>query len=225
MDLKAIGKYLLEMRTKQGYSQGELASFFNVTPQAISKWERGVGLPDVSLLLAIANFYHVTLDNLLLLDDNNNFVGEYHLEPSLNGKCIRILRKSKHLSQKDLASILHITFQSVSKWERGETIPEMDTLIQICHYFEISLDDFFHNTPLQEYQSKRKKNLLRTIGGSFIILCLITLPLFLNHHNNSAASSSVYDHEGSATGNPNPPSLDISSDSTSSATEEIEEYN
>ena len=60
MDTKDM---ILELRTKMGLSQDELAEKVFVTRQAVSRWERG-GSPDIALLPAIAQVFSVTLDEL-----------------------------------------------------------------------------------------------------------------------------------------------------------------
>lgn len=53
---------------------------------------------------------------------------------------IKELRVSKQLTQKALAEKLNVTLQSGSKWEREESIPDIETLISLCQYFQISLE-------------------------------------------------------------------------------------
>lgn len=50
------------------------------------------------------------------------------------------LRNQKGYSQEELAELLNISRQSVSKWETGVTTPEIDKLIQLCDIFGVSLD-------------------------------------------------------------------------------------
>lgn len=50
------------------------------------------------------------------------------------------LRKENKMSQEDLAASLDVSRQSVSKWESGQTYPEMDKLLAICKIFNVSLD-------------------------------------------------------------------------------------
>lgn len=52
-----------------------------------------------------------------------------------------LLRKNKKLSQEELANLLGVARQTISKWELGETTPEMDKLIKISEIFEMSLDE------------------------------------------------------------------------------------
>ena len=55
------------------------------------------------------------------------------------------LRKQKGLSQEQLGDQIGVTRQTVSKWELGETTPEMDKLIQLSKLFEVSIDELVGN--------------------------------------------------------------------------------
>lgn len=54
---------------------------------------------------------------------------------------LMMLRKSKNLSQEQLGNELNVARQTVSKWELGETTPEMDKLIKMSEIFGVSLDE------------------------------------------------------------------------------------
>lgn len=56
---------LLTLRTQSGYSQEALAEKLNVSRQAISKWEIGTTLPETEKVIAISDFFEVSLDYLL----------------------------------------------------------------------------------------------------------------------------------------------------------------
>ena len=56
---------LLNLRTQFGYSQEALAEKLNVSRQAISKWELGTTLPETEKVIAISDFFKVSLDYLL----------------------------------------------------------------------------------------------------------------------------------------------------------------
>ena len=56
---------LLVLRTQSGYSQEALAEKLNVSRQAISKWELGTTLPETEKVIAISDFFEVSLDYLL----------------------------------------------------------------------------------------------------------------------------------------------------------------
>ena len=56
------------------------------------------------------------------------------------------LRKEKKYSQEELADMLDVTRQSVSKWESGQTYPEMDKLLAICKIFGCTLEELTNDT-------------------------------------------------------------------------------
>ncbi len=65
------------------------------------------------------------------MDANTFNSSEKHFR-TLEGPMIRKLRKEHGLTQKQLASILYVTHQSVSSWERGETKPSLDNAVRLC---------------------------------------------------------------------------------------------
>jgi transcriptional regulator with XRE-family HTH domain len=60
------------------------------------------------------------------------------------------LRKDKGIGQQDLAEILGVSFQSVSKWETGTTMPDITLLPSIAEYFNISVDELLGLKPLRK---------------------------------------------------------------------------
>jgi transcriptional regulator with XRE-family HTH domain len=75
------------------------------------------------------------------------------------GNKIYTLRKSKNLSQNELAELLNVSRQAVSKWETDAAVPELDKLIALGDLFEISLDDLTERNVKQKTDSE-------TIGTS-----------------------------------------------------------
>lgn len=68
------------------------------------------------------------------------------------GENLKRLRKGKNLTQETLADFLGVSFQAVSKWERGETYPEITILPAISAFFGVSIDDLFGIDKTQQEQ-------------------------------------------------------------------------
>ena len=64
MDQEKIGKFIKDLRIKNNLTQKEFADRYNVTYQAVSKWENGKNMPDLSLLKEICKDFDVSLDDL-----------------------------------------------------------------------------------------------------------------------------------------------------------------
>ncbi len=57
------------------------------------------------------------------------------------GENIKRLRKAKSVTQEQIAEVLGVSVTAVSKWERGETYPDISLLFPLAHYFEVTLDE------------------------------------------------------------------------------------
>ncbi len=65
MEKRTVGECIALLRKRLGISQRELAELLGVTDKAVSKWERGVSLPDVTLLSPLAEALQLSVDSLL----------------------------------------------------------------------------------------------------------------------------------------------------------------
>lgn len=70
------------------------------------------------------------------------------------------LRKQKGLSQEELANRLNVSRQTISKWEIGDSTPDMENLIAISDMFEISLDELvMDKAPVQTENNQLKSDI------------------------------------------------------------------
>ena len=93
-------------------------------------------------------------------------------------------RKAKELSQEDLAEALGLSRQAVSKWETGESKPDLDNLIGLCKQLELSMEYLcFGAAPKAETsdQIPKRRPFKRIIGIAVTTLCAI-LVFFLGMH-------------------------------------------
>lgn len=67
-------------RKQAGLSQEKMAEQIGVSRQAITKWENGTGIPDISNLVAIADLFHISVDELLSKEKNDRKKSEYLYE-------------------------------------------------------------------------------------------------------------------------------------------------
>lgn len=65
MNCKIIGELIYSLRKEKQLTQQQLADLMNISDKAVSKWERGLGCPDVSLLPELAEIFGVSLEVLL----------------------------------------------------------------------------------------------------------------------------------------------------------------
>lgn len=93
---------------------------------------------------------------------------------------LRELRKQHGMSQEELADHLQVSRQSISKWENGSAMPELDKLLQLCELFQCTLDDLLKGeireepaiTKAEYEKQTRLEAILTTVGVGMILLGL-----------------------------------------------------
>ncbi len=68
MDSKETGALILRLRMERNWTQRYMAEALHVSVQAVSKWERGLGCPDISLLPSLSELFGVSVERLLAGD-------------------------------------------------------------------------------------------------------------------------------------------------------------
>ena len=98
------------------------------------------------------------------------------------GEKLKRLRKSRGLSQEQLAAELNVSRQSISKWELGESKPEIENLIALSEFFNVSIDELLkinkECTSTSEVSAKEER-LIMNVGclkkGIKILISLIII--------------------------------------------------
>lgn len=107
------------------------------------------------------------------------------------GNRILEFRKQKNLSQEDLAEKIGVTRQTISKWELGETTPDIKQINKIVESFDIDLSDILS---CEKKNVKKNKNIVTCL---LIICSIITIIAFFKliynmGYNNASKSSNLH---------------------------------
>ena len=103
------------------------------------------------------------------------------------GERLLKLRKEKNISQEELANVLDVSRQTISKWETDQTTPDFDKIIPLCEYFDITSDELLTGKmDIKESKKQdRKKIFARNIAISvglyiFSLVMIIILATVFN---------------------------------------------
>lgn len=96
MDLIKIGKYIAEKRKALGLTQKQLTEKLNMSDKSVSKWERGICLPDVSIYMELCSILRISINEFLAGKDID---AENVIEKS-DSNLIQITKESKKKQKK-----------------------------------------------------------------------------------------------------------------------------
>ena len=100
MDQKKIGAFIAQCRKEKNLTQMQLAELLEITNQAVSKWENGRGMPDVSLLQPLCNVLDISLNEL--------FSGEHISAEEYKGKAEENI--SRLFQEKQIANLKPVKY-------------------------------------------------------------------------------------------------------------------
>lgn len=103
MDLIKIGKYIAFKRKEQGLTQKQLAEKLNMSDKSVSKWERGICLPDVSVYLELCKILDISINEFLAGED----IPKETIEQKAEENIIQITKDNKN-KQKYLKKIIRL---------------------------------------------------------------------------------------------------------------------
>lgn len=127
------------------------------------------------------------------------------------GKIIKKIRIENNLTQEKFAEELGVTYQAVSKWENGKSLPDISLIKEICNKYNIDINSFLDGDNV-----KNKKNIKLIIIFLIMFFILIVFLILLNHNDSNfefkqiSSSCSSFTLNGTAAYNKNKTSLSIS---------------
>ena len=130
-----FGNKLKEIRTNSNVKQIELANYLGVRNTTISAWETGDNEPDLTTVVKIANFFHVTTDYLL---DNVNDLSQ------IIGNNLRVARINAGYTQKEIAEKLHTKQTIYSRYETGKLQLDYEKITLLCKIYQIDSTKLFN---------------------------------------------------------------------------------
>lgn len=182
MDQKKSGSFLRELRKEKQLTQEQLAERFGVTSRSVSRWETGSNMPDLSILVELADFYDVDIRDIIdgerKGEDMNKkekerlqLVADY-AETEKN----TLLMRLRIFSIVGLISLIAgLTMMVIS---RDNNLPVYDYLMGTLMGVAIGalLVAVFYSTGVLENMRKRKRTLMKVL---LVISILVLLGTFI----------------------------------------------
>ncbi|MCI8889247.1 MAG: helix-turn-helix transcriptional regulator [Hungatella sp.] len=121
------------LRKQRGLTQQELADILGVKRSTVANWESSKREPEIDMLVCIAEYFNMSLDNLVLKE----------LKPllPLYASNIKYLRKRQEITQEDMAKLLEVSKSNMSKYESGAVELSNQGLIKVSEIFNVTIDD------------------------------------------------------------------------------------
>lgn len=192
-----LGERIRALRTSRGLTQEALAELLRVSSQSVSRWEQGVCYPDTELLPAIANYFSITLDELMGMDQLRSkqvrdaiFTAALDAERCGNpSQSADILRSALHIHPEDdalSAQLALVLSQSDVRSDLSEAIRLSEAVLErsinekLCHTVRANLCVLYKKA----HQSERAEALVRTLPH--VWECRETLLPYIHHDRDAA---------------------------------------
>lgn len=110
------------------------------------------------------------------------------------GEMIRAKREERDMTQQELAELLHVTRQTVSRWESGSRCPDLILSKQIADAFGISLDELVSSSDVDTYVPKKmtSTDIKKMLAALFLVILSVWILVFgVASNSNSLAVISL----------------------------------
>lgn len=163
-----IGEMIRQYRERKGITQKELAEKLNVTPQAVSRWENGISMPDVYVLPKLADLLHASIDGLLGYHGGN--------ETKI---CEEELRKYFHGEHPDEPVLGQQQIDSMTGYLPGEGKPSGKKILAIddSAFMRMMLENILTSNGHTVWQAEDGLEALDLLERRNIDLCLLDIAM------------------------------------------------
>lgn len=134
MSITDISCRIKKARLDAGLTQKQVAEKLGITYQAISNYERGANRIDTDTLSKLCRIYCIQISDL---------INDYETICMTFGQRLRLARKEKQLTQKELAAKINAKHNSISNWENDQNMPDPDTIQNLCWALDVQPNFFF----------------------------------------------------------------------------------
>ena len=151
MDLVKIGRFIAGRRRAQGLTQARLAEQLGITDRAVSKWERGLSLPDASIMLELCRLLQISVNDLLC----GEVVTMEHRNEQAERNLMEMVRQKEEADRHLLTAEIYIgalgaviffacvftaAFAPMADWARAALIAAGLVPFLICMSFAIKIE-------------------------------------------------------------------------------------
>lgn len=108
MDQIKIGNFLKELRKEKGITQAQLAETLNVSARTVSRWETGSNMPDISILVDIADYYDISIPEIINGERKSEIMNEEERKIAKTMSDYATTEKEKIFKEMKIQSIMGV---------------------------------------------------------------------------------------------------------------------
>ena len=79
------------------------------------------------------------------------------------GEFLKKLRNEKNITQEQLAEMLNVSNRSISRWENGRNLPDIDILLLLCEYYDVEMSELLKGERKEEMKQEEKDTILQVV--------------------------------------------------------------
>ena len=163
MNIVKFGAHISRLRKERDMPQSKLADILNVTRQAVSKWERGEGFPDISILCEIAGVFGVTVDALINAGGASENEAAIISAATKNQEISKELFDDKNVIQDilNIAPYLKVSMLSVIAEQLAKHNIDISRIVELSEFLnDESIVKLFGNSDLENLDDALLERLL-----------------------------------------------------------------